>query len=222
MPRQTTTTDDQSAQEEMRVDGSGTGHSDAPLGPSPVNLLDPFHPDNLRLPQSFAEAAGVKKLLTTIPVRKPSRQDFVRVNPDPDYRLSPAGLIEMKEDGEVYLVAPSLLPDLPGEFVGASLYLGINRQNVLFVWPVRLPGVDGRILEWHRSAAEAAEHAMTKWVRVAANKALGAYELFEASGNIPDPVWPSQPFNELLKIAFKNYLISDLDHAVLRRLRGEA
>ena len=33
---------------------------------------DPFDPENLRLDQSFAETAGVKKLLTTVPVRKPN------------------------------------------------------------------------------------------------------------------------------------------------------
>src|SRR5262249_56358847 len=53
-----------------------------PQAPAP----DPFNPTNLRLSQSFVETAGVKKLLTTVPVRKPSRQDFVRVHPDPAYR----------------------------------------------------------------------------------------------------------------------------------------
>ena len=47
---------------------------------------DPFDPANLRLSQSFVETAGVKKLLTTVPVRKPSPQDFVRVHPSPEYR----------------------------------------------------------------------------------------------------------------------------------------
>jgi hypothetical protein len=35
----------------------------------------------LRLDQSYADTVGVKKLLTTVPVRKPGRQDFVRVIP---------------------------------------------------------------------------------------------------------------------------------------------
>ena len=43
---------------------------------------DPFDLANLRLDQSFVETAGVKKLLTTVPVRKPNPQDFVRVHPD--------------------------------------------------------------------------------------------------------------------------------------------
>jgi hypothetical protein len=49
---------------------------------------NPFDPAALRLDQSFAEMVGVKKLLTTVPVRKPNRQDFVRVHPDPAYRLT--------------------------------------------------------------------------------------------------------------------------------------
>ena len=43
---------------------------------------DPFDPAALRLDQIFTDGTAVKKLLTTIPVRKPSRQDFVRVHPD--------------------------------------------------------------------------------------------------------------------------------------------
>jgi hypothetical protein len=36
----------------------------------------------LRLDQSYADTVGVKKLLTTVPVRKPNRQGFVRVHPE--------------------------------------------------------------------------------------------------------------------------------------------
>jgi hypothetical protein len=66
---------------------------------------DPFDLSKLRLDQSFVESAGVRKLLTTIPVRKPNPQDFVRVNPNPEYRAALA-IIELKDDREVYLVLP--------------------------------------------------------------------------------------------------------------------
>jgi hypothetical protein len=62
------------------------------------------------LDQSYADTVGVKKLLTTVPVRKPNRQDFVRVHPDPEYRLTPAATIEVKDDGEIYLVTRQALP----------------------------------------------------------------------------------------------------------------
>src|SRR3954449_9336406 len=77
---------------------------------------NPFDPASLRLSQSFADTVGVKKLLTTVPVRKPNRQDFVRVHPDPSFRLSPAAIIELKEDREVFLVRPDMAVELPGEF----------------------------------------------------------------------------------------------------------
>jgi hypothetical protein len=67
------------------------------------DVLDPFDPASLRLDQTFTDGTAVKKLITTIPVRKPSRQDFVRVHSDPAYRLSPAAIIELKDDREVYL-----------------------------------------------------------------------------------------------------------------------
>ena len=118
-----------------------------------------------------------------MPVGKPNKQDFVRVHPDPDFRLSPAALIELKDDRETYIVTPTMAANLPGEFVPCTLFLAINRQGVLRVWPVKLPGSDGKINPWHHSAAEAAERAMSCWVRLTSNMSLGAYEIFEATGN---------------------------------------
>ena len=62
--------------------------------------------------------------------------------------------------------------------------------------------------------------AKTKWLRVAANMSLGAYEVFTASSDIEEPVWPDVPFKEILKIAFRDQYIRDFDHPVVQRLRG--
>jgi hypothetical protein len=91
---------------------------------------NPFDPAALRLDQSFADTVGVKKHLMTVPVRKPHRQDFVRVHPDPTYRLTPAAIIEIKEDREVYLVTPNMAQELPGEFAAAKTVPFV----VLAVW----------------------------------------------------------------------------------------
>ena len=93
---------------------------------------DPFDLANLRLDQSFIETAGVKKLLRTVPTRKPSPQDFVRVHPGSDYRENLA-LIELKEDREVYLVTPAIASELPGEFQMYTIFTAINRQGVVFL-----------------------------------------------------------------------------------------
>jgi hypothetical protein len=193
--------------------------------PDPIEQLeaatssDPFDLSNLRLTQDFVETAGVKRLLNTVPVRKPNPQDFVRCHPDPEYRAALA-VIELREDREVYLLPPHIARELPGEFVMAMVFTTINRQGVVHLWPVRLPAPDGRIIEWHRSAMEAAQLAMARWIRVKANMALGAYEIWEAAATIPDPTWPELPFQELLRIGFKDRLVTGFDHPVIKRVRG--
>ena len=183
------------------------------------SVPDPFDPAALRLPQDFAAAAGVRRLLTTVPVRKPSGQEFVRVHPGEDYRLA-AAVLDFKADREAYLVRPEMAAELAGDAAPVLLVTAITRQGVVFLWPAKLPRDDGRSNLWHESALEAVEHATRTWVRVAANQHLGAYELFEATGQLPEPEWPDLPFKELLRIAFRDRLIDRPDHPAVLRLRG--
>ncbi|NQU23667.1 MAG: hypothetical protein HQ567_20490 [Candidatus Nealsonbacteria bacterium] len=184
---------------------------------------DPFDLVRLRLSQDFVSAAGVKKALTTVPVRKPSKEWFIRTHPDPAYRISSC-VIELKEDNEIYLVDPSLWEDLISEstFGPRALITSVNRQGVIFLWSIRLPGADGRLDDWNRSALELSDLAAEKWVRVQSNRSLGAYEVFEATGDWQEPKWDLPPFQELLRIAFKESFIDTASHPVLRKLRGEA
>jgi len=183
------------------------------------DVQDSFDPASLRLDQSFADTVGVKKLLTTVPVRNPSRQEYVRTHSSQGYRLT-AAIIEVKQDREVYLVTPQMALALPGEFRPVTLFTTISRQGTLFLWPVKLPNPDGRQNEWHRSAAEGAERAIKKWVRVTASMSLGAYEIFEASGDLPEPAWPDFSFQEILRTAFRERLVDRPDHPLVQRLQG--
>ncbi len=181
---------------------------------------NPFDPAALRLDQDFGAAIGVEKPLMRVPVRKPNRQEFVRVRAEDDFRLDTA-VLELKEDREVYLVAPSLHGELFSEIVPVRLYTTINRQGVLTLWNCRLPGADGKTNPWHESAIQAAELAMTRWVRVASDMPLGAYQPFTAAAVLPDPDWPDYTLARLLEIAFRNAYIDDPDHPALQRLRGQ-
>lgn len=179
-----------------------------------------FDLTRLRLSQNFSETAGVKKVILTIPVRKPGRQDFFRVHPSDDYYLETA-VLELKEERETYLVDPDLWHELPGEIIPKALFTTINRQGVLAIWPVRLPGPDGRHDSWNRSALEAAEMAKKHWIRMAANMNLGAYEIYKAVDDLPEPEWPDMAFQKIIEIAFKNNFIRNPEHPVIRQLRGE-
>lgn len=176
--------------------------------------------ESLRLSQNFSAMVGVKKVLTTVPVRKPTRQEFVRVHPDEAWQLQTAVLV-LKEEREHYLVAPELWSEIPGEITPVLLLTGVNRQGVFFLWPIRLPGEDGRIDGWNQSAMEAAQLAKMGWVRVAANMSLGGYEVFRATGDLPEPQWPDISFQELVNIAFKGRFIDSMEHPVIKRLMGK-
>ena len=51
---------------------------------------------------------------------------------------------------------------------------------------------------------------------------LGAYDIYEALGNLSDPEWPEVSMDEIVRIAFRNAFVESYDHPVLRRLRGES
>ena len=197
-----------------------TPGEDQPTSSTDGGYSSPFDASKIRLTQDFTTTIGVKKRITTIPVRKPTRQEFVRVHPDPAYHLDTA-VVELKAEHETYVVAPDLWPEVSGELIPKRLVLTMTRQNVLMLWPIRLPGEDGRIDSWNQSAMIAAERAIECWVRVASDRHLAAYDLFEAPADLPEPEWPDIAFQEVLDIAFRGHQIDDINHPVLKQLRGE-
>ena len=101
--------------------------------PTQTETADQF-PDlnKLRLSQEFLETAGAKKLLTTVPVRKPRKQDFIRVHAEAGFRGAFA-IIELVDDRESYLVTPDIAAASPTEVVMTTIYAAINRQRVVFL-----------------------------------------------------------------------------------------
>ena len=100
---------------------------------------------------------------TEIPIslqcRKPAKHEFVRVHPT--WELSVRGL-ELKDgdnDGGIYIVTAAMTGALQEESGSYSLRPYVNRSGVLRLWPIKLPDADGRVNEWHRTAAIAAAAA---------------------------------------------------------------
>ena len=183
--------------------------------------VDPFNDlANLRLRQDFATTGATKKLLTVVPVRKPPKQAFVRVHPN---LVLDAGLIDLKDDldRETFLVLPELQADLAGEWSPYRLHLAVTRQGAAFIWPLRLPDSEGRVVSWYESGMEAASMAKSGWVRVVPDMQVGGYICYSAIGDLGAPAWPDTPFPELLKIAFRGRVVDSTDHPLIARLRGE-
>src|SRR5437867_5444625 len=111
---------------------------------------DPFDPEALRLSQDFGSMVGVKKILTAVPVRKPNRQEFVRVRPGDEWRIA-TGILTDQVDRSTYLVDRTLWAELNGDLRPAMLFSAVSKQGSFFLWPVLLPGPDGRVSTWHES-----------------------------------------------------------------------
>lgn len=166
---------------------------------------------------SDAGQAGVQRRLLVVPIKKPSTQAFIRVHPT---LLLECYLLELKEEREHYLVLPAIADSIPGEAHPAVLRLCVTRQGTVFLWPLKLPG--DRPNAWHTSALHAAKEAEDQWVRVIADQTSGGYQLRVASVTQAEPVWPSEPFEQILAIAFANgKVIDQAGHPVLARLLGE-
>ena len=188
----------------------------------PQGLPDPFDSASLAIaPGASADGGvGVKKALIHVPVRKPLKSEFVRVNRAPEYRMLCA-IIKDKEARETYLVVPAVAAAIPGDTTIRELRVAITRQGTTFLWPVPVPSEDGRDNTWNMSQREAAERAEKLWLRMGSNMALGAYDVFEAQGDLPDPVWPEHPLEKLLSVAFGNgKLVDREDHPFVQRLMG--
>ena len=207
---------------------------DSGLGDGPEKPLKEGHPmrkeeppaasqptdfSQFALSQNFGSQIKATKRLTTVPVRKPSKTQWFRIHPE--YKLD-ALLLKYGDNGEDFYFVKSPLADQLIDVVQAfRLVVGVDRQGVVFVWPLRLPDAE-RAMHWHLSALEAASHAEVQWTRMQAHMGLGAYEIHAAEGITDVPKWPKMLMNEILGIAFKNKIIDRLDHFVLQQLRGEA
>ena len=92
------------------------------------SLADKFAPQRLRVSQNFGQVTATQKKLTSVPVNKPNKQQWVRVHPDADYRLDVA-IIEMKEGNHMFLVEPSLVQELGAEVSFVTLFTAITREG---------------------------------------------------------------------------------------------
>ena len=188
-----------------------------PPAERPVDLSDLA---GFKMPAGQEQVISAKKLFTACPVRKPKKEHFCRTIADAS-RWAVWPVIELKEDNEMYLVHASLLNELAGEatLISIRLALSVTSEGNPFLWPLRLPGSDGKINSWHASANHAADLARSSWIRCTANHQVGGYDISEAQF-VREPQWPEVTDDAVIEVAFRGRMITTLDHPIIRRLRG--
>ena len=189
----------------------------APAGP-----VDIFS-DIAALGVSVDELIPSQKVLTHLQVRKPKKDEWVRVHPTLAATLN---IYEDQEARATYLVMPAALEPMADLVKRVRVTLTASYSGVFFAWPVPVPA-DVRANAWHASAFAGAEVATRSWVRIAAGD--GEYSVHKRSvndGKVPE--WPGEipDLPTMLRYAFAKVggaeVIETTDHPVVQRLLGIA
>lgn len=204
-------------------DSDDYGGESSPYPPAPPAAkpaANPWSREALRVDnRAFADVVAVKTHQHSIPVDKPTAECWFRVHPDPEFSLQ-TYVLQLKDDHHrgTYLVSPDLWPHLTGNksFRLVRLALCITRQDSLRIWPLRLPGPDGREDAAMVSALAVAEQAKSEWTQLFWRD--GAYQSNTTDLELPEPNWPDRSFDELLDLAFRKSRIKSLDDPILRHL----
>lgn len=173
----------------------------------------------LRKRQDFDALVPTQRVLTRVPVARPSKQTWFRTHPDPEWFLQ-AYLLEWEEDGTQFFVMPEIAIDLGAELKRVVLRTVVTAQGTASLWPIRMPNADGTDNEWFISARAAAREAENAWIRIVANRQARGYDVFRAQADFGEPVWPAEGFEGLLKTAFAGKIIDSVEHPVVLRLLG--
>jgi hypothetical protein len=159
-----------------------------------------------------------RKQQTVIPVRKPSKKQFVRTHSSADFRADSMPTIVDEATGDVYLLGADF--DLPADIENkidmVNMAAAITADGSLFLWFYK-----NSTNSWSESARIAIREASRRWVRVLPDKSSNGY-LLEAPMVAPaDPVWPPLTFTEMLATAFGARYIDSLQHPLIKKLRGD-
>ena len=167
-----------------------------------------------------AEEITLENLIMNVQFMKPKNRQFIRTKPgDLASNIHSYGFMEDNDFGKTtFIVSQNIFEQFKRHCFRAKLVTCIDRQGGVFLWPLRINKKEN---SWNSSAREAAFLAETKWLsKLPHYNGATAYEFQQATGNLGEPNWPSNDFDDLMRIALKNYYINDQNHPVIQKLQG--
>jgi hypothetical protein len=171
------------------------------------------------LGQNIETGIPSDKVLIFLPVRKPKKDEWVRIHRSIRVR---AYVYESAEERSWYLISPEVFETL-AEFARiVDLSLAITATDVAFIWPVSVP-TERRPHHAHTESFESAKAAREEWIQTAWTN--GHWAVHRRPKKMPDPIWPKEiPTPEsMLRFAANTgslELIDSKDHPIIQRLLG--
>jgi len=158
-----------------------------------------------------------EKVLTSLAVRKPKRDEWVRLHPDIHARV-----YVYEYENSWYVVLPEVVEPLIDVVKYVQMSLAVNYAGTPFVWPVPVPA-ESKPHRAHLTAFAGAEQARHGWIRIS----WGGfeYEIYRRPSAKVNPKWPSviESASEMLRFASKSgalEVIDSGDHPIVRNLLG--
>ena len=194
----------------------------SPTTASPQAIKEMLAPENVRVSQDFIDQAGLETITGVLSVGRAGPQVFFRVREGSEWQVSAAVLeVERGIEKEIYVVLSALAAELADEVSYVMIRLAVDQYGVPFLWPLKVTRGGQKPNSWNQSAKCAAEAAIKCWVRMYSKPNAAQYSIVYAKNNSAEPEWPKMSFHEILELAFKDRIITDHNHPVLRQLRGE-
>lgn len=173
-----------------------------------------------KIPSESSDLPVTQKVLLHVPVRKPSKQQFVRVCSQ-EFGQFECAILKLEDDDRPYLVSPEIAQMIISDVKMVTLKLTMDRQGNVLLWPIPPRPIEGNDNIWNETQRDAAKLAENNWIRLTSNRDLGCYQATEARGEYPEPVWPELTMDEILTIAFgSTHVIMDQEHPALQKLWG--
>lgn len=156
-------------------------------------------------------------------IRTPAPYEFIRtlLNMDDIFRCN---LFEDQEGmgSTFYITSPLIASLMPRVIKLYALQIAITNHGDTFIWPLKTHGVEKGNNSWNCSAWNAATIANYKWVKVMSSTLHKQWEILKADDDIyPDPLWPTESYEEILEGAFADKIIKSIDDPVIRKFRGK-
>jgi hypothetical protein len=204
--------------------------NDDTIKEKPLSIAKPgaFDLDKFRSTRD-PTVAGVETLQTPLPILSAAQaKDFIRLHPDEDAYWTPEYcFVSVPVKGvrrpPLHLIVEGLAERYlqPARIARHRLALASKPYDVFFLCHIPTRNLDN---SWVDSNLRGCEAAKTAWVEVTSrgDEGVDAYKITVAHNvdTFPEPKWPTQSLDDLIKVTFGGYMINSEDHPGLLRLRG--
>jgi hypothetical protein len=186
----------------------------------PVTVGNPSAAASLAIDQSHMEDfANPEAQSSIVACQRPPKGLIFTVRPEKNKPFQNRAfyfLLQM-EGRDPYIVAPAIADAKKEEDTVRPVLIVryVTMAGDEGLWPLKLDRPDGKSNHWNTSALNILEIAASeKWVRIVSLKNHYRHQVSKKTFKEVPPKFSDRPFGDLVNIAFKDRIITSLDHEI--------